>query len=77
MIVVNSLGEKQIVVQLGESEDLILEQMAARALEDNGYSITLAAKSLGLKRTALAMRLKNWGMNARSPFEKFQAQPIR
>jgi DNA-binding NtrC family response regulator len=77
MIVVNSLGEKQIVVQLGESEDLILEQMAARALEDNGYSITLAAKSLGLKRTALAMRLKKWGMNARSPFEKFQAQPIR
>lgn len=76
MIVINSLGEKQIVVQLGESEDDILEQMAARALEDNGFVIAHAAKSLGLKRTAFAMRLKKWGMNARSPFEKFQAKPI-
>lgn len=74
MIVTNPSGEKQVVVQLGEHEDDIIKQMAILALENNGMVIARAAKSLGLKRSCLSMRLKNWGFYADTEVETVQTE---
>ncbi len=67
MIIVNSVGEKQIVVQLGETENDIVMQMTKLALENNDYCRARAAKYLGIGRTTIVMRLKKWGLDAETP----------
>lgn len=78
MINVNSVGEKQVIVLCGETERDIIKQMCIVALENNSYCISRAAKSLGINRTTLRMRLSTWEdlRNACDKIQALQAQRI-
>lgn len=59
MIITNTVGEKQIVVQMGETFAEIEQQMFLWAYENSGFNVTKTAKALGIHiRTARAWKNK-------------------
>lgn len=60
MIVINTVGEKQVVVMPGESEREIMKEMSLLALENNSWNITAAGRAIGVSRTTLTMRIRAW-----------------
>lgn len=56
MIITNEKGEKQVVVMLGESVDVINRQMFQLALENNKGNKTHTARALGVSIGTV----KNW-----------------
>lgn len=76
MFVENASGEKFIVFRLGDTEDEIVRQLCQLALENNDGNISKAARSLGLTRTCLSMRVKKWGLRAGTQIETVQTECI-
>lgn len=62
MIYADIVGKKYIVIQQGETERQIREQMLLITLDSTGWNIAEAARRLSMKRTALQMRIKQWGL---------------
>lgn len=53
-------GKKYILQKTGETEQELVRQLCESALENNGGHIVNAAKSIGINRTTLIMRMKKW-----------------
>jgi DNA-binding NtrC family response regulator len=66
LITIGPSGEKQLLFKLGETEADLIRQLSELALDNNSWNITKAAKSIGINRTTLAMRLSKWGLSDES-----------